>query len=123
VRVGHSREEGVFEDLNVAQAKSIILATNDDLANLEMGFLLPPVGLNLFLSSSRFSKPLTALYKHIVQNVTSGLITIDEAGRVTSINRTAEEITGYKVRGGLPGGDRDLPLPRSGRIKGRLQLP
>jgi voltage-gated potassium channel len=36
VRVGHSREEGVFEDLNVAHAKSIILATNDDLANLEM---------------------------------------------------------------------------------------
>lgn len=36
VRVGHSREEGVFDDLNVARAKSIILATNDDLANLEM---------------------------------------------------------------------------------------
>jgi voltage-gated potassium channel len=36
VRVGHSREEGVFEDLNVAAAKSIILCTNDDLANLEM---------------------------------------------------------------------------------------
>ncbi|HPD31263.1 MAG TPA: NAD-binding protein [Phycisphaerae bacterium] len=36
VRLGHSREEGVFDDLNVAKAKSIILATNDDLANLEM---------------------------------------------------------------------------------------
>lgn len=36
VLIGHSREEGVFDDLNVAQAKSIILATNDDLANLEM---------------------------------------------------------------------------------------
>ncbi len=36
VRVGHSREEGVFEDLNVGRAKSIILATDDDLANLEM---------------------------------------------------------------------------------------
>jgi Trk K+ transport system NAD-binding subunit len=36
VRVGHSREEGVFEDLNIGRAKSIILATNDDLANLEM---------------------------------------------------------------------------------------
>jgi tripartite ATP-independent transporter DctM subunit len=36
------------------------------LANLEMGFLLPPVGLNLFLSSSRFNKPLTVLYKHII---------------------------------------------------------
>ncbi|MGQ9652138.1 MAG: TrkA C-terminal domain-containing protein [Phycisphaerae bacterium] len=34
--MGHSRKEGVFDDLNVAKAKSIILATNDDLANLEM---------------------------------------------------------------------------------------
>lgn len=34
------------------------------LANLELGFLLPPVGLNLFLSSSRFNKPLPQLYKN-----------------------------------------------------------
>jgi C4-dicarboxylate transporter, DctM subunit len=36
------------------------------LANLEMGFLFPPVGLNLFLSSSRFGKPLTSLYRYIL---------------------------------------------------------
>ncbi len=36
------------------------------LANLELGFLFPPVGLNLFLSSSRFNKPLTSLYRHVV---------------------------------------------------------
>jgi TRAP-type C4-dicarboxylate transport system permease large subunit len=36
------------------------------LANLELGFLFPPVGLNLFLSSSRFSIPLTKLYRQIV---------------------------------------------------------
>ena len=36
------------------------------LANLELGFLFPPVGLNLFLSSSRFNKPLTSLYRHIL---------------------------------------------------------
>jgi C4-dicarboxylate transporter, DctM subunit len=36
------------------------------LANLELGFLFPPVGLNLFLSSSRFGKPLTRLYRHVV---------------------------------------------------------
>ena len=33
---GNGREEGMFDSLNVAQAKSIILATDDDLANLEM---------------------------------------------------------------------------------------
>jgi C4-dicarboxylate transporter DctM subunit len=34
------------------------------LANLEAGFLCPPFGLNLFLSSSRFGKPLTAVTRH-----------------------------------------------------------
>jgi TRAP-type C4-dicarboxylate transport system permease large subunit len=34
------------------------------LANLELGYLTPPVGLNLFLSSSRFGKPLTAMIRH-----------------------------------------------------------
>jgi C4-dicarboxylate transporter DctM subunit len=36
------------------------------LANLELGFLFPPVGLNLFLSSSRLNKPLPQLYRHVV---------------------------------------------------------
>ena len=34
------------------------------LANLELGFLTPPVGLNLYLSSSRFGKPLTEVTRH-----------------------------------------------------------
>jgi tripartite ATP-independent transporter DctM subunit len=33
------------------------------LANLELGFLFPPMGLNLFLSASRFKKPLPYLYR------------------------------------------------------------
>jgi len=36
------------------------------LANLELGFLFPPAGLNLFLSSSRFHKPLPRLYRDVV---------------------------------------------------------
>ena len=34
------------------------------LANLELGYLTPPVGLNLYLASSRFGKPLTAVTRH-----------------------------------------------------------
>ena len=33
------------------------------LANLELGFLFPPMGLNLFLAASRFGKPLPYVYK------------------------------------------------------------
>lgn len=36
------------------------------LSNLELGFLFPPVGLNLFLSSSRFGQPLPRLYHSVV---------------------------------------------------------
>lgn len=32
------------------------------LANLELGFLFPPMGLNLFLSATRFQKPLPYIY-------------------------------------------------------------
>ncbi len=36
------------------------------LANLELGFLFPPVGLNLFLSSSRFNTSLPKLYRYVI---------------------------------------------------------
>ncbi|MBV6493410.1 MAG: C4-dicarboxylate TRAP transporter large permease protein DctM [Turneriella sp.] len=36
------------------------------LTNLEIGYLTPPVGLNLFLSSLRFQKPMGEIYKSIV---------------------------------------------------------
>ena len=36
------------------------------LANLELGFLLPPMGLNLILASSRFGVPLVRLYRVIL---------------------------------------------------------
>ena len=40
---------------------------------------------------------LERLYKHIVQNVASGLVTVDREGRITSFNRMAEEIAGYRL--------------------------
>ena len=33
------------------------------IANLELGYLTPPVGLNLFLASYRFEKPLLQIYR------------------------------------------------------------
>ncbi len=34
------------------------------LANLELGYLTPPVGMNLFLASYRFDRPLMQVYRH-----------------------------------------------------------
>ena len=36
------------------------------LANLELGYLTPPVGMNLFLSSYRFNKPMPLLWRSII---------------------------------------------------------
>jgi len=36
------------------------------LANLELGYLTPPVGMNLFLASYRFNKPLTEVYRSVL---------------------------------------------------------
>jgi C4-dicarboxylate transporter DctM subunit len=36
------------------------------LSNLELGYLTPPVGLNLFLAASRFDKPLTTLIRTVL---------------------------------------------------------
>jgi TRAP-type C4-dicarboxylate transport system permease large subunit len=33
------------------------------LTNLEIGYITPPVGINLFISSFRFNKPVIELYK------------------------------------------------------------
>ena len=33
------------------------------LTNLEIGYITPPVGINLFVSSFRFKKPVLSLYK------------------------------------------------------------
>jgi TRAP-type C4-dicarboxylate transport system permease large subunit len=33
------------------------------IANLELGYLTPPVGLNLFLASYRFDRPLAEVFR------------------------------------------------------------
>lgn len=41
-------------------------------------------------------RELQALTKNIVENINSGLLTVDRAARITSFNRSAEEITGRR---------------------------
>jgi C4-dicarboxylate transporter DctM subunit len=36
------------------------------LANLQLGIFLPPVGMNLFIASMRFGKPVVTLVRAIV---------------------------------------------------------
>ena len=50
------------------------------IANLELGFLTPPVGMNLFLSAYRFNEPMPKIYKatlpfFLIKLLAVGLIT------------------------------------------------
>jgi TRAP-type C4-dicarboxylate transport system permease large subunit len=36
------------------------------LANLELGYLTPPVGMNLFFASYRFNKPIVELFRAVL---------------------------------------------------------
>jgi C4-dicarboxylate transporter DctM subunit len=46
------------------------------LANLELGYLTPPVGLNLYLASYRFNEPITRVYKDVLVFLLLGLAAV-----------------------------------------------
>jgi C4-dicarboxylate transporter DctM subunit len=46
------------------------------LANMELGYLMPPMGENLFLSSYRFDRPLTEVYRSTLPYVLALFITV-----------------------------------------------
>lgn len=52
------------------------------LLNLEIGYLLPPAGLNLFIAAFRFNRPITALYRAVIPFI---LIMVLALGLVTYI--------------------------------------
>ncbi len=46
------------------------------LANLELGYLTPPVGINLFLASYRFEQPLTRTYRQVLPFLLALLVAV-----------------------------------------------
>ena len=46
------------------------------LANLELGYLTPPVGLNLFLASYRFDEPINRVYRDVLVFLLLGLAAV-----------------------------------------------
>ena len=46
------------------------------LANLELGYLTPPVGLNLYLASYRFNEPIDRVYRDVLIFLGIGLVAV-----------------------------------------------
>ncbi len=82
------------------------------LLNLEIGYLTPPVGLNLFISSFRFEKPVTQLYKAVLPFIGYLIISLAITTYVPSLSTwltslvSAEEIDVDEInQTGDDGGD------------------
>ncbi len=46
------------------------------LVNAELGYLMPPVGENLFIASSRFAKPIGVVFRSVLPMVAIFLVTV-----------------------------------------------
>ena len=86
------------------------------LANLELGYLTPPVGMNLFLASYRFDKPLTAIYRMALPFLgilAVGVLLIAYIPKMTTWHldgsSSQPEINWDEVEPATPGGGLDLP--------------
>lgn len=104
------------------------------LANLEIGYLTPPVGLNLFISSFRFNKPITQIYKLVVPFISILLICLLIITYVPELSlRTVKGIVeGYvenedgkplKTKIGVSGLEQEITTDENGRFKIYLSLP
>ncbi len=85
------------------------------LANLELGFLTPPVGMNLFLASFRFERPLTQIYRMALPFLgilAVGVLLIAYLPRMTTwpVDEEAEAIDWESVEPADTGGDGSKPL-------------
>jgi TRAP-type C4-dicarboxylate transport system permease large subunit len=57
------------------------------LLNLEIGYLLPPAGLNLFIAAFRFDRPITELYRAVVPFI---ILMVIALGIVTYVPKLTE---------------------------------
>jgi C4-dicarboxylate transporter DctM subunit len=65
------------------------------LANLELGYLTPPVGMNLFLASYRFEKPLLQVYRHAAPFLTVLLAVVLLITYIPAITLGVGEVTNW----------------------------
>jgi tripartite ATP-independent transporter DctM subunit len=65
------------------------------LLNLEIGYMTPPVGLNLFISSFRFAKPVTLLYRAVLPFIGLLLIALLFTTYIEKLSMWLPERMGY----------------------------
>ncbi len=64
------------------------------LTNLELGFLTPPVGMNLFLASYRFKRPLLEVYRSVLPFLAIRVVAVGLVTYVPALTTTLPKIWG-----------------------------
>jgi C4-dicarboxylate transporter DctM subunit len=64
------------------------------LANAELGYLTPPVGVNLFISSLRFNKPITTVFRSVIPMIVVFLIAVLLITYVPALSTTLPSLFG-----------------------------
>jgi tripartite ATP-independent transporter DctM subunit len=64
------------------------------LTNLELGFLTPPVGMNLFLASYRFKRPLFEVYRSVLPFLAIRIVAVGLVTYVPALTTTLPKLWG-----------------------------
>jgi tripartite ATP-independent transporter DctM subunit len=84
------------------------------LLNLEIAYLMPPLGINLFISSIRFNRPVTSLYSSVLSFIAVLFATLMVVSYVPILTTwlpskvSSDEIMGGEDLGAEPAGGDDL---------------
>ena len=64
------------------------------LLNLEIGYLMPPAGLNIFIAAFRFNRPITEIYRAVLPFIVLMLLALGIVTYVPSITRVPGHVAG-----------------------------
>src|SRR5262245_50974778 len=88
------------------------------LLNLEIGYLLPPAGLNLFIAAFRFNRPITQLYRAVVPFILLMIVALMTVTYVPRLTLVPPDRTLGAAAAVLPGAGESSasasPLPAGG---------
>jgi C4-dicarboxylate transporter DctM subunit len=86
------------------------------LLNLEIGYLLPPAGLNLFIAAFRFNRPITDLYRAVVPFILLMIVALAIVTRVPWLSTVMPDFMAKHAKSAAaamqpPPGAEPAPLP------------
>jgi tripartite ATP-independent transporter DctM subunit len=81
------------------------------LLNLEIGYLLPPAGLNLFIAAFRFNRPITTIYRAVVPFIALMILALMLVTYIPKLTVVPKNLPGSKPVPAAAQPPSEAPLP------------